>query len=156
MGVVSQKTKAGSPPLDARSHAHVRAAFHEPGRFIAAEHYQVAEVSGLHPVANGSGFAGKTVYSPTTPFNDAVIGWSGALMEIYFVNQPGEWSVTRKTDWQMVAKGQLSKSDSDLISRHPATRKTFNVAAKILESDFESVKQAADSLCRFNSVVNFP
>lgn len=153
---MSRKTKADSPPLDARAQAHVRAAFHEAGRFIAAKHFGVAQVSGLHPVANGSGFTGKTVYAPTTPFNEAVIGWAGALIETYFANQPDKWTATRKTVWEMFAASQLTKSDSDLIGRNKEKRKTFNAAVKILESNFDQVKQTADWLCRFNSIVNFP
>lgn len=156
MGKVSRKTKADSPPLDARANAHVRAAFHEAGRFVAAKHFGIAEVSVLNPVANGSGFAGKTIYTPTTPFNEAVIGWTGALIETYFANQPDKWPVTRKTVWEMFAANQLTKGDSDLIGRHKERRKTFNVAVKILESNFGQVKETADWLCRYNAIVSFP
>jgi hypothetical protein len=153
---VSRKKQADSPPLSPRDHARVRAAFHEAGRFIAAKHFKVAQVSGLHPLPNGSRFAGKTVYEATTPFNEAVIGWAGAIMEIYFANQPDKWGVTRKTVWEMFVENQLSKGDSDLISRHADKRKTFAAAVKIIKSNFEQTKEVADTLCRFGFVANFP
>ena len=153
---MSRKKTADAPPLSPRAHAHVRAAFHEAGRYIAAKHFKIAQVSGLYPLANGSQFVGKTVYEPTTPFNESVIGWAGAIMEIYFANQPDKWNVTRKTVWELFAKNQLSKSDSDLIGRHAEKRKTFAAAVKILKSNFGEIKEVADILCRFNSVINFP
>ena len=78
---MSRKTTKPAPAsLDARAKAKLRAALHEAGHFIAAKHFGVAEVSGLHPVGVGQ-FAGKTVYGSTAAFNESVIGWCGPLAE---------------------------------------------------------------------------
>ena len=153
---MSQKTHAVPPPLDARTQAKLRAAFHEAGRFIAAKHFKVAEVSGLHPLAKGARFAGKTIYSPTSPFNEAVIGWAGALAEMVFAHQPDKWEVIRQTAWEMFAENMLSKADSDLIASLKEKRKTFNAAAKIIKDNFDQTKDAALNLARFDSIHNFP
>jgi hypothetical protein len=151
---MSLKKKIVLPSRGVLKQAKLRVAFHEAGRFIVTKHLRIAKVSGLHPIADGPLFAGKTLYSPTSPFNEAVIGWSGALAEMVFVIKSAKWSSTCKTVWEMFAENQLSKNDSDLITRHEEKRKTFNAAVKIIEDNFGTLKQAALELVRFNSLRN--
>lgn len=115
---MNRKKKADSSSRDVLKQAKLRAAFHEAGRYIVTKHFRIAKVSGLRPIANGPLFVGKTLYSPTSPFNEAVIGWSGALAEMLFVIKSSKWIGTCKTVWEMFAENQLSKNDSDLISCH--------------------------------------
>jgi hypothetical protein len=141
--------------LDARAEAKLRAALHESGHYIAAKHFGVAEVSGLHPVGVGK-FAGKTLYGSTAAFNEAVIGWAGPLAE----QRPGrslvEWKTASQTVWQMFTENQLSKADTDLINRHSDKRKSFNRAVEILADAENEITQATASLFKQDSLFNFP
>jgi hypothetical protein len=153
---VNHKTKAEPPKLDARAQAKLRAALPEAGHFIAAKHFGVAEVSGLHRVGKSWQFAGKTLYGLTSAFNEAVIGWAGALAE----QRPGrtltEWKAASQTVWQMFAENQLSKADSDLINRQADKRKTFEHAVEILAGVENEITQATASLFKQDSLFNFP
>ena len=142
--------------LDARAQAKLRAALHEAGHFIAAKHFKVAEVSGLHRVGNAGTFTGKTVYSPTSAFNEAVIGWAGPLAGMMGGRTPGQWRADGKTVWEMFTANQLTKSDSDLIARYADKHKTFAQAVKILSDNFAAVTQAAVNLFKQDSLFNFP
>jgi hypothetical protein len=140
--------------LDELAQGKLRAAFHEAGQFIAAKHFGVAQASGLHRIGKSTRFAGKTVYSPTSAFNVAVIGWAGALAEGVFVHRSGKWKAIQETVWQLFAENLLTKGDSDLISRHRDTRKTFAEAVKILADKYDDVKETAKELARLDSVFN--
>jgi hypothetical protein len=153
---VSRKSKAKPALLDERAQAKLRAALHEAGHFIAAKHYNVAEVSGLHRVGNAGHFTGKTIYSPTSAFNEAVIGWAGALAETMLGKTPTQWETDCKTVWEMFTENQLTKNDSDLINRHADARKTFAQAVKILLDNFDETRQAAVNLFNQDSLFNFP
>ena len=153
---MSRKTKKPAPAsLDARAKAKLRAALHEAGHFIAAKHFGVAEVSGLHPVGVGQ-FAGKTVYGSTAAFNEAVIGWCGPLAE----SRPGrtlkEWKDVSGVYWQLFVENKLSKEDTDLINRHGDKRKSFNRAVEILADAENEITQATASLFKQDSLFNFP
>jgi hypothetical protein len=142
---VSRKPKAAPVKLDARAQAKLRAALHEAGHFIAAKHFGVAEVAGLHRVGNSVQFTGKTLYGSTSAFNEAVIEWAGALAE----QRPGrtsvEWKAASQTVWQMFTENQLSKADTDLINRHADKRKTFGCAVEILAGSENEITQATAS-----------
>ena len=153
---MSRKSKAKPPPLDAQAQAKLRAALHQAGHFIAAKHFKIAEVSGIHRVGSAGQFTGKTIYSPTSSFNEAVIGWSGPLAGMIGGRTPEQWKADCKTVWEMFTENQLTKNDSDLSNRHADKRKTFAQAVKILSDNFAATVQAAVNLFRRDSLFNFP
>jgi hypothetical protein len=153
---VKRQPKSAPVKLDARQQAKLRAAIHEAGHFIAAKHFGVAEVSGLHPVGNSIQFAGKTVYSSTSAFNEAVIGWCGPLAQQRPGRKPQEWEDTAESVWQMFVENQLNKADTDLISRYGDERKTFTRAVEILADSESEIFQVATSLYNQDSLFNFP
>lgn len=153
---MSRKTKTKPATLDERAQAKLRAAMHEAGHFVVAKHFKVAEVSGLHAVGNAGQFTGKTVYAPTTAFNEAVIGWAGPLAEAMIGKTPEQWKPACETVWEMFTENQLTKNDSDLINRQEDKRKTFGQAVKILTENFGQVGEVAINLFKQDSIFNFP
>ncbi len=151
----SQNHRRNPARLDARAQAKLRAALHEAGHFIAAKHFKVAEVSGLHPAGAGQ-FEGKTLYGSTAAFNEAVIGWCGPLAE----SRPGrtlkEWKDVSRVYWQLFTENKLSKEDTDLINRYADKRKTFERAVEIVAGAENEITQATASLFKQDSLFNFP
>jgi hypothetical protein len=151
---MSRGAKENDALLDELAQGKLRAAFHEAGQFIAAKHFRVAQASGLHRIGKSTRFAGKTVFSPTSPFNTAVVGWAGALAEAVFVHRSDKWKAIQETVWQLFGENLLTKNDSDLIARHRDTRKTFAQATKILTDNYDELKETAKELARLDSAFN--
>lgn len=133
-----------------------RAAFHEAGRFIAAKHFEVAQVTQIwsigYPIRR---YGGRTTYAKTSPFNESVIGWSGALGEVMQDKTPRQWANDCETVLEMFNANQLTKADADLINRHGERSKTFKAAIKILAQNFKPVSEVAQILVEQDSFFAF-
>jgi hypothetical protein len=134
-----------------------RAAFHEAGRFIAAKHFEVAQVTQIwsigYPILR---YAGRTTYTKTSPFNESVIGWSGGLGEMMQDKTLPQWEKECETVLEMFNANELTKADTDLINRHGDKRKTFKAAIKILAQNFKQVAEVAQILVEQDSFFAFP
>ena len=149
--------RKGKPTqLDDRAKARLRAAMHEAGRFIVANHFGVAQAASVYPVGNGDQFIGKTIYSPTSPANEAVIGWAGPLAEMRLGKSPEQWQDDCNAVWEMFAANQLTKTDSDLINRHAEKKKSFAQAVKILSGQLDEITRTAIDIFRCGTSINFP
>lgn len=137
-------------------------AYHEAGHLTAAEQLvQEADVclehTGSEPTVSEKCVIGHTIwFPPTTPFNDAIIGWAGLIAEEVCRRRMWHGEDALATNdfenvWQRYGEegiGAMSDTDRRSIGSGRMSRKAFKAAVVLLRKNRRELERNARRLIR--------
>lgn len=129
------------------------AAFHEAGHYIAAKHFGLFSFACLYRVPNPTEhertYRGRTTYQRTTPFREAVIGWSGPIAEYLADSDLETWpDEDLETFEDCHCYEQYSATDEQAMHAHPQRWRAIKTAWRIVVTRRVEVVAAANAMLR--------